>query len=34
VRPYALDVGSGVELRPGRKDPALLARLFEAAAGM
>ncbi len=33
VQPHALDVGSGVELRPGKKDPALLARLFEAARG-
>lgn len=29
VRPFALDVASGVESAPGRKDPAALARLFE-----
>ena len=30
VGAYALDVGSGVESAPGRKDPAKLAALFEA----
>ncbi len=29
VRPDAIDVASGVEASPGRKDPAKLARLFE-----
>jgi phosphoribosylanthranilate isomerase len=30
VRPWAVDVASGVEAEPGRKDPAKLARFFEA----
>jgi phosphoribosylanthranilate isomerase len=30
AQPYAVDVASGVEARPGRKDPARLRRLFEA----
>lgn len=30
VRPYAIDVASGVETRPGRKDPAKLRALFDA----
>ncbi len=30
VRPYAVDVASGVESRPGRKDPAKLQAFFEA----
>ena len=30
VRPYGIDISSGVELRPGIKDPALIAALFEA----
>jgi phosphoribosylanthranilate isomerase len=29
VRPYAIDVSSGVESAPGRKDPAKLRALFE-----
>lgn len=32
VRPYAVDVSSGVEARPGVKDPARLRALFEALA--
>jgi phosphoribosylanthranilate isomerase len=31
VRPTAVDVASGVESRPGRKDPALMAAFVEAA---
>ncbi len=30
AEPYAVDVASGVEARPGRKDPARLRALFEA----
>ena len=30
VRPYAVDVTSGVESKPGRKDPAKLSAFFEA----
>jgi phosphoribosylanthranilate isomerase len=30
AQPYAVDIASGVELRPGRKDPARLRALFEA----
>jgi phosphoribosylanthranilate isomerase len=30
VRPYAVDVASGVESRPGRKDPAKLRAFFDA----
>jgi phosphoribosylanthranilate isomerase len=33
VRPYAIDVSSGVEERPGIKDPARLRALFGALAG-
>ena len=29
ARPYGIDLCSGVEAEPGRKDPELLARLFE-----
>jgi phosphoribosylanthranilate isomerase len=29
VRPFAIDVNSGVEARPGRKSPALMDRLME-----
>jgi phosphoribosylanthranilate isomerase len=29
TRPFAIDVASGVEAEPGRKDPEKLARLFE-----
>jgi phosphoribosylanthranilate isomerase len=32
VRPYAVDVTSGVEARPGRKDPAKLRAFFDAVA--
>ncbi len=31
TRPFAVDVASGVEAEPGRKDPALLSDFFEAA---
>jgi phosphoribosylanthranilate isomerase len=33
VRPFAVDVASGVESEPGIKDPALLEALFEAVRG-
>ena len=33
VRPFAVDVASGVESEPGIKDPALLGALFEAVRG-
>jgi phosphoribosylanthranilate isomerase len=29
VRPYAVDVASGVEARPGKKDPAKLRTFFD-----
>jgi phosphoribosylanthranilate isomerase len=29
VRPYAIDVNSSIEARPGRKDPALMRQLME-----
>jgi phosphoribosylanthranilate isomerase len=32
AQPYAVDVASGVEARPGRKDPARLRELFDAIA--
>ena len=31
AQPYAVDVASGVELEPGRKDHAAMAAFFEAA---
>ena len=34
VRPFAVDVASGVELAPGRKDPARLEAFVEAVAGV
>jgi phosphoribosylanthranilate isomerase len=33
AQPYAVDVASGVEARPGRKDPAKLRALFQAIRG-
>ena len=29
VRPYAVDVNSGIEKRPGKKNPALMTQLME-----
>lgn len=34
VRPFAVDVNSGVEERPGKKSPALMKRLMETIKGM
>src|SRR4029453_3452710 len=34
TRPFAVDVASGVEVEPGRKDPAKLAAFFEAASSV
>ncbi len=34
VRPYALDVNSGVEIFPGKKSPILLRRLFQELQGL
>ena len=33
VRPFAIDVATGVESEPGIKDPALMEALFEAVPG-
>ncbi len=33
AHPFAVDVASGIEAAPGRKDPALVAALFEAVRG-
>jgi phosphoribosylanthranilate isomerase len=34
VRPFAVDVSSGVEIAPGRKDPERIRRLIDAARGV
>ena len=34
VRPFAVDVASGVETRPGAKDPGMLRAFIESAKGV